>query len=103
MKCLFCGELIPPGSRAYLKTREEEVKHVIGILKDKYLFSQSEDNFTKFLKDGVMCRKKCLNILSKLVKLKKEIEALESDVVEKFGDVIVSNGFGSLHGEPCTQ
>ena len=60
------------------------------------MFSQSEDNFTKFLKDGVMCRKKCLNILSKLVKLKKEIEPLESDVVEKFGDVVVSNGFGSL-------
>lgn len=57
MKCLFCGELIPPGSRAYLRTREEEVKHVIGILKDKYLFSQSEDNFTKFMKDGVVCRR----------------------------------------------
>lgn len=58
MKCLFCGELIPPGSRAYLRTREDEVKHVIGILKDKYLFSQSEDNFTKFMKDGVVCRRK---------------------------------------------
>lgn len=30
------------------------------------------------------------------MKLKKEIEPLESDVVEKFGDVVVSNGFGSL-------
>lgn len=104
---LVCGVPVPPGSRTYLKAKGEEEKHIIAVLKRKYLFSKDDDQ-VKFFKKGVVCRGKWLCFINKLAKLKKEVvtvenevmDSVENEVMDRFGDVIVRN---ELVGSVCDQ
>lgn len=92
MDCLFCGAIVSPGSRAYLKTKIEEVELILDTLEKNYQFSKGD--LEKLLKEGIVCRGKCLSFLSKIVKAWKEVVTGEKKILHVFGDVIVKNKIG---------
>ena len=83
MNCLLCTVSVPPGSRAFLKTKEDVLSCLKSLLKNSCNVDLGE-----FLKKQVVCRKKCLNTLLKILKLRKELVDLERDVTEKLGTAI---------------
>uniref|UniRef100_A0A1X7T2Z5 Uncharacterized protein n=1 Tax=Amphimedon queenslandica TaxID=400682 RepID=A0A1X7T2Z5_AMPQE len=92
MDCLFCGAIVSPGSRAYLKTKIEEVELFLDTLEKNYQFSKGD--LEKLLREGIVCRGKCLSFLSKIVKARKEVVTGEKKILHVFGDVIVKNKIG---------
>jgi hypothetical protein len=97
MNCLFCNGVVNPRSRAYLAKKDEEVNAIINVLNRKYTFSSFAPE--KHLKDGVVCKGKCLSYLNKLVKLKKELVTIEHHVMSTFGNTVLRNDLGSIRSD----
>ena len=86
MDCLLCCAPLPPGSRAFIKSKDD----ILSCLKS--LFQGVDlDLLDQFLRDKVLCRKKCLNTLQKIVKMRKELKDMEMDVSGRIGSVICQN------------
>uniref|UniRef100_A0A1X7VXP4 Uncharacterized protein n=1 Tax=Amphimedon queenslandica TaxID=400682 RepID=A0A1X7VXP4_AMPQE len=70
----------------------EEVELILDTLEKNYQFVRGD--LEKLLREGVVCRGKCLSFLSKIVKARKEVVTGEKKILHVFGDVIVKNKIG---------
>ena len=95
LSCLLCCSSVVPGNRAFLMQNGELVKSVLSSL--NYLDNVETERFCENL---IVCRGKCMGTLNRLVKLRKELTAVEKEVTKTIGPAVESH---LLSKEPINQ
>jgi hypothetical protein len=81
--CFLCGKDVPPGHRCVLKKLDEDpILSLKELLEEKYS-SGTVHHLLHHQQNIVVCKGRCHNTLKKLVKLKKDLAEIKTEITSK--------------------